>query len=119
MFGLPPDLDLGFFTGRMLLQVCIGANEAILNFDGDISITITSPIACRSGARAADQRFDNYGDAAVALVGFIEKTVVSAKGEEDGTLVLTFQDDSRITLYDDSEHYESYTIKYDTNIIVV
>jgi len=40
MFGLPSDFDASFLEGAMVLQVCIGLHEVILNFDGDISITI-------------------------------------------------------------------------------
>lgn len=118
MYGLPLNVDLNFFRGKKLQQVCIGANEIILKFDDYISITIMSPIACMF-AGAESQQYDDYRSAAGALVVFLQDVVSSAKGGISGTLTLEFLGGGRLDIYDDSTQYESYIIKNADKLIVV
>jgi hypothetical protein len=120
VYGLPLNIDLSFLAGKVLLQICFGANEVVLNFDGNVTIVVTSSIACRKGIVGhLCQKFQEYKSAAAMLLEFLQQVVTSAQGEEDGTLTLTFDDSSAIVLYDDSEHYESYIIKHGNGTIVV
>jgi hypothetical protein len=118
MYGLPPDIDLSFFHGKTLQQVCIGANEIILHFDADISITIMSPIECMVPGTAL-QEYEDYRKAAGVVVVFLQDVVASAKGHADGTLSLEFQGGGRLDVRDDSTHYESYMILNGQDCIVV
>ena len=118
MYGLPTDLDLGFFVGSTLHQVCIGANELILHFDHGVSLTIESEFLVGDPARGSE-KFDRPRPSAARIVGLIDRTVRRADGTADGTLVLVFDQDYRLEVHDSSSQYESYQIHHDSRIIVV
>jgi hypothetical protein len=44
MHDIPAPEDLKCLLGRVLLQLCVGQCQAVLNFDGDLSISIECPI---------------------------------------------------------------------------
>jgi hypothetical protein len=118
MYGLPKNLDLGFFDRKVLLQVCFGAHDLILNFDGGLSIAISSSIGfTRPDIRAS--RHANFRDAAGTLLTLINRQLVSAGTDGRGTLILSFEQGETISIYDDSSQYESYTIKNRDQLIVV
>lgn len=118
MYGLPSNVDLAFFKGKALLQVCIGAHDLILNFVGDISVTVTSSIGCTTSGGSI-QQYDDFRRAAPAVITLLDHSVVLADGDEAGTLTLTFDGGGGLAIYDDSEQYESYTIKNGSKMIVV
>ncbi len=118
MYGLPKDLSLEFLFGQTLLQVCIGAHDLILNFDNDVSMTVTSRIGC-AGADATEHEYDDFKKAASDLMVFLNQTIAKAEGREDGTLRLAFDTGETLTIYDDSAEYESYTIRHGEKVIVV
>jgi hypothetical protein len=98
--------------------VCIGAHDLILNFDGGVSVTVTSCIGFTSSSTPT-QRYDDFRQAASILVTLINQKIVSAEGEKPGTLTLKFDDDRMLSVYDDSREYESYAIKNGEQLIVV
>jgi hypothetical protein len=118
MNGLPNNINLDFFHGQTLLQICVGANEMIWNFDGYVSIIVTSSFACTpvGGARHG---YDDFRSAVGDVAYLVHEIVKSAKGTPDGTLTLEFGDGSRIELYDDSKQFESYVIRNGDEVIVV
>ena len=118
MFGLPRDLDLGFLIGADLIQVCIGANEVILNFFMDISITIMSKFRVR-GASGPDAVFEDAPSSAASLIEFLSDSITDVFGQQNGTLRLLFKGGGLIEIYDDSKCYESYLIKHGPDIHVV
>jgi hypothetical protein len=118
MYGLQIGVDLSFFVGTALSQVCIGANELILNFDSDISVTVESRIALTSPGTATEQ-FDNLRASAALLVGLLELQVATVEARPEGTLRLQFKTGHILDLYDTSETYESYQIRHGSDVIVV
>lgn len=118
MYGLRKDINLRFFEGRTLLQVCFGLHDLILNFDGDVSVTVTSSVGCVTSGGSI-QRCDDFRQVAPTLVALLNQSVRSAEGDEAGTLTIRFDGGGMLSIYDDSEEYESYTIKNGTRLIVV
>jgi hypothetical protein len=118
MYGLPGNLELDFFRRKTLLQICIGRNDAIFNFDQSVSITVTSSVQLTSpdGNR---ERFENFPKAACALAGLANQIVLSARGNASGTLTLEFSDGSQLEIFDDSREFESYTIRNGEQLIIV
>jgi hypothetical protein len=101
--GLPPEVDLSFFRGCTLLQVCIGQNEVILNFDPPATVTVvTAFLLCR--------RIHANGEP--GLPGLLGEQVEDVQWRPDGTLTLLFPGGQFIQLCDDSEQYESYVITH-------
>jgi hypothetical protein len=117
MYGLPHDINLAFFNQKLLLQVCIGACELILNFDG-VSVTVTSSVGF-ADTGGAFRRYDGFPEAASALVTLLNQHITSAEGENAGTLTLRFDGGGILSIYDDSKAYESYTIRNGAQLIVV
>ena len=118
VFGLPANIDLTFFIARRLLQVCVGANEIILNFDDELSLTIESDI--RHSTSAGEVRaFSSSVKAAATLVRLIECTVETAYRIEPGALALRFSNGETLEVLDSNAEYESYQIRHRQRFIVV
>jgi hypothetical protein len=118
MNGLPPDLDLSFFHGKILIQLCMGFSDLIFRFDPDISVTVTSSVGYRHDSERLD-RFESLSLAACAIRELLNRKVISANGDPKGTLTLGFSGGNQIEIYDDSKQYESYVIKHGEKLIVV
>jgi hypothetical protein len=118
MYRLPHDVDLSFFCNRTLFQVCIGANEMILNFGEGLSITVTSSIGW-TGRTGAHDTYEDFSKAASAIVTLLDDLVTSAHGDAKGTLSLNFHSGIKLEFYDNSDQYESYLIKNGDKLIVV
>ncbi len=118
MYGLSKDVDLGFMCGKILLQVCVGVNEIILNFDEDMSITVTANYS-QIKKTGEKNDFNACPDGAIMLVGLLHRAIKDARGSPDGTLQMVFDNGESIVLYDNSQKYESYVIKYKGKQIVV
>ncbi len=118
MHGLPKNIDLTFFRGKRLLQLCVGLNEVIINFDVGVSITAE----CRIRVDAPDgtsRAYIDSTDAATGLFDLLQRAVESVEGRTDGELILRFDNNWVVHLYDESAHYESYTIHNGDDVIVV
>jgi len=118
MHGLPPNLDLRFFSGRTLIQICVGENDCGLNFDDGLSIIITSAIG-HFDPDAGYKKFLYFPDAVGRVGVLLGKRVFSATGSPDGTLTLHFPSKARLEMFDDSKQYESYVITHKGRVIVV
>ena len=118
MYGLPKGLSLKFLCGKTLVQVCVGAHDMILNFDDDVSVTVTSHISC-AGPDGAARQYHDFARAMPDLKVFLNQTIAKAEGNEDGTLLLAFDAVGTLAIYDDSAEYESYTIRHGKRVIVV
>lgn len=118
MYGLPPDFDPGFFVGAELVQVCIGASDLILNFEPDVSLTITSSVAYAPAVGAA-RNFENLADAGRAISVLLGESITSAEAAGGGTLRLGFRSGAAIDIFDDSDQFESYLVKHGQQVIVV
>ena len=118
MYGLPSTLDLSFLCGKTLLQICVGGADLILNFDGDVSITVTSSVGWTNAQKAHDV-YEDFSKAVSVVATLLNKPVVSSRGNPSGTLTLEFLGGVTLELYDDSKQYESYVIKHGSDVIVV
>ncbi len=118
MNPLPPDTNLDFLLSQTLLQVCIGENEVILNFDGSTSITIECDFHIR-GAKGKEEAFEDPRTAASALVQLISEKVVKFANQSNGTLTLWFTGGKMLALHDTYEMYESYVIQNGDDFYVV
>lgn len=118
MYGLPQDVSVGFFEGKVLLQACFGAHDLILNFDGDVNVTVSSSIGW-APLGGPIQQSDDFRHSALRVLDLLNQPVTSASAVDAGTLSLQFPDGSKLYVYDDSKEYESYTIRNGDQMIVV
>ena len=100
-------IDLSFFHGAYLSQVCLGAHDLGLNFDKP-AIRIMAQSSFRM--LVGDNISIHQNEEGYRLRPFLNKDVVLAKWAEMGTLILTFEGGDEIHLLDDSDQYESYNI---------
>ena len=118
MYGLPSNVDLSFLVGATLNQACFGANELILKFSGDTTLTIES--SYRVAVPGHDSTlFDDVRTSAPSVVGLIERRVSGVEGSTDGTLSILFDAAYRLDVYDTSAQFESYQIVHGDQMIVV
>jgi hypothetical protein len=118
MYGLPADSNFDFLKGAQLIQVCTGENELILNFDRDISIMCASDIRVGSTGQSATL-FELPRDATLEVIKLLGDLITTAEGSTDGTLRIGWSRGVSTELLDTSDNYESYTVKYGEQLIVV
>jgi hypothetical protein len=117
MYGIDKNLDLGFLIGKNLLQICVGSFQVILNFDANVSISIESTFDC--GSEEKSKRAGNLPEAAPSLFHLLGKHIKEVNVESEGTLALTFSDDTIVRIYDSNSASESYQINgLKDNVIV-
>jgi hypothetical protein len=117
MYGLPSDFDGRVFTGRILEQVCFNENQVTLSFDGDMAVMVESAFSYE--APPAESRLTEVPVFHSDLMRLLGRRVSSAVGDEDGTLVLVFENGHRLRILDDSREYESYRIRLGKKMIIV
>ena len=118
MYGLPKDVDLAFFLGTKLLQVCVGENEVIANFDPAVSVMIASAVRLHPAGDVLRTLEDSrvIGSALIPLVG---SAVHDASAMPDGTLHLAWENGTIVEILDSWAEFESYTIRNGDDLIVV
>lgn len=117
MHGLPKNIDVSFFVGQALTQLCFGGNELLLNFGDDLSVSVEARVELRS--HDSQWEIENFKVEGAPLLVLIERTIEAATPHEDGTLDLRFDGDIVLRLIDDSPHYESYVIWHGKETIAV
>lgn len=109
MYRLSQDADLSFFVDVDLLQVCVGRNELILNFDRNVNLTMLSTFAVGDPDGASVTCEESLAGV-LALFPLICDSVTKAEATPDGGLLLLFRSGRTITVFDDSDQYESFWI---------
>lgn len=119
MYGLPSDVDLTFFSGARLLQVCIGENEVILNLHPGISVMIASAVRL-STPDGAEQSGEDARKAGTMLLPYLGNVIREATGAPDGTLEISWAESGHVLeIFDSWREFESYTIRAGERLIVV
>lgn len=109
MYNLPADFDPRVFVGREIIQVCFAANNVHLAFDADLALTIEGRFVHRSGR---DRRAEQHEPPAITseLALLLSHRVRNAAADDDGALVLEFDDGQELICLNDTEQYECYRI---------
>ncbi len=118
MYGLKKDIDLSFFVGSELIQVCIGLHQLILNFSGDISISIECEFSHLSKGRALNKSSE-LPDSACSLLTTLGCCVTDINNLGNGNLEIKFSNGEIIQINDSNKDYESYCINTPNENIIV
>lgn len=118
MYRLSKEVDLSFLHGVTVLQVCIGANELIVNCDRGVRLTLLSEIAVRPPGGAVGI-YSETASAAMPLVRLLHDVVVEALATDVGGLMLKFASGASLEAFDTSDQYESFWIQNGDDKIVV
>jgi Family of unknown function (DUF6188) len=113
MFGVPQNLDLSRFQGAELIQVSIGCNELQLHFEPQSRITIERHWELRDHAGTViDQAQDgNLSRESYKIHRILGQVVVEHAVTAPESFTLTFDNGMSITVFDDSDRYESFNIQ--------
>jgi hypothetical protein len=112
MYGLPKGVDLSFFVGKRLDSVSFAEFVMFFNFDDNVTVTLGSSFLHQQSKDAESPKFDDRQSVPVkhsALMQLVGRSVVSATGDDEGTLTLCFDDGQRLSFFEDRCPYESYT----------
>jgi hypothetical protein len=118
MYRLPSDPAIDALKGQSLLQVCFGENDLFLNFSGNMSFGIFSSVGLGVNADAV-VRSSDFVEVSQELLRLLSVLVSDVSWAKDGTISITFETGYVVELYDDSEQFESYTIKKPDGTVVV
>ena len=118
MYGLPLDLDLSFWSGTTLDQVCIGQNDVQLNFSLP-AVRLSAQTSYRVTTSTGSSTYESARTGASHLVELLGMTVTRAFDSGQGTLRIEFGESSSVEVFDDDPNYECYQVKHDGRIIVV
>jgi hypothetical protein len=117
MNGLPENVNFEFFIGRELGGITFGRWQVDYLFDQQVTLSVQSEFELSDGASRA--RFADPLFAAQRLVELIGSTVIQTEARHDGTLILIWSSAQTMTVFDSSEHYESYQVHNGGSVWVV
>src|SRR5258708_1872635 len=110
MHGVPKNLDLRQFHGDHLTQLCLGPHDLQFKFGsgGNISVWNGWELLDSNGT-LLDQATDNRE--CYKLHVLLMHTVVDSKVDAPRSFTLVFDNGMRLTIFDDSDQYESFSIQ--------
>ena len=118
MYGIPEDLNISELVGQPLDLISFSANTVHFVFGNEISITVESSYSYKIGEGdvVKQEKIPIKSSSLMNLVGSYIKSVNIKNSNE---LLLKFDKNSFLLIYDDNETYESFQIQIkDKNIIV-
>jgi hypothetical protein len=112
--GLPIDIDLSFFLGSQLEQVCFGRWQISFRLEA-IGVGSESDLVLHKPTKEiitihANDR-DAYSPFADDLSALLGEEVVAAHRLDDGGMNLEFSSGSRLYFLNGSDRYESFQIR--------
>ena len=110
--------DIKFLLNKRLLQICVGEYCVIYKFEEDVAITIEGKYILDIN----DSHYECFGDIPSSIEKaffLLGESIVSIKILSDNTIILSFSNNAQIRLVLNDSLYESYTITYKNNQIVI
>jgi Family of unknown function (DUF6188) len=118
LYGLRKNIDLTFLIGREVSQVAIGVYQVQFHFDQDVCISVESSFTYSDSQQEWTWR-QGLVLIAAHTTALLSAEIKSFDAQEDGTISIVFFNGHRLTIFDSSENYESYTITRPGVYIVV
>jgi hypothetical protein len=119
MHDLPDEFDPSLMVGRTLDRVCFGANFAMLEFDGNVTLTAYGLLDHGSGGPVAWTDRDDVETDSRRLAELPGQTVRLATVEDGATLALTFENREVLRAVADTDMYECYHLEMGEHRIIV
>jgi hypothetical protein len=119
MYKLPKGFDASIFVGCSLELVCFSSNNVTLHFSKTIVITVESTFMHYDKLSKVAPSVVTIPVAQSDIMQLLGHSVRDAAGDEQGTLVLVFDHNRILEIYDSSSQYESYQIRHGDQLIVV
>lgn len=114
MYGVPPDLPLDRFLGRDCTLIGIGRCEIRFMFPstGDICVYSRWEV-CDDSGRMIDRAREHAERSCYFVHKVIDSPVHRYVINAPKSFTLFFENGYSLTVFDDSEHYESFSIQPD------
>lgn len=119
MYGLPADLDLSLFVGRVLESILFSENSVQFDLGPDIMITLESSYSLVIKVPRSHSEQSVVPPFMTALPSLVGKCIKSAKAMTNGGLRLEFETGATLDLCDDSDKYESFRIRVASREFIV
>jgi hypothetical protein len=114
MYGVPADLPIQAFVGHEANQICLGRFQVQLHFSGVGSIQMEGRWELRDGeGDLVDAAGEHKDRDSYRIHRIIDVPVAAARIDPPRSFTLHFGNDLRLTVFDDSEQYESFSIHLD------
>jgi hypothetical protein len=113
MHGVPQNLDLSAFLGAELIQVAIGCHDLQLHFfpeDRRISVWGHWELLDSTGTMI-DKAQENPSRDSYKIHRLLGQAVTALTVDAPKSFTLTFDNGMNMTVYDDSDQYESFSIQ--------
>ena len=115
MYGVRSDPALAQLENALLLQVCFGQNEVILNFDDERSVTVMVDIGISANQyRSIDPKYISS-----FLVSLLGRRLTKARALDGEVLEIVFDNGKAMHLVDETKNYESIVIKLPGSTFVI
>lgn len=108
MFGLSEDFPFMALVGCELIQICIGENELIMNFDKKLSISINSSVVFGPNPVL---KTDDYRCNSNLFAQLLGSKIADAQSSNKKDLMLNFTNGKSVTILDEYSNYEAYFVK--------
>ena len=127
MYGLSPNIDLTFLRGLELLKVCVSPVQVQFHFcqpgttTSDTGISVEISYTHRHNDQEdewAPETFMPLSSSCSVLL-LIGTSIVSIKGDPDGTVEIEFSNGDSVTFYDETTMYEAYHIWHGTDPLII
>jgi hypothetical protein len=114
MYGVPPDLPLDRFLGQECSLIAIGRFEIRFMFPGTGDICVFSKWeVCDGSGRVIDREQEHAERACYFVHRVIDSPVHRYVIDAPTSFTLYFENGYSLTIVDDSEQYESFSIQPD------
>jgi hypothetical protein len=114
MHGVPADLPIQAFVGHEANQICLGRFQIQLHFSGVGSIQMEGRWELRDAKGGLVDAAEEHTDRdSYHLHRILDVAVAAVKIDPPRSFTLQFSNDLSLTVFDDSEQYESFSIHLD------
>jgi len=111
MHGVPSDLPVSELIGQELSFIGLGMHQIQLHFTGGAHIAIEGSSRLHDGGGALiDQQKEPPDRTEYRLHRLLTQSVSDASVEALRSFTLTFKNGDKLTVVDDSSHYESFSL---------
>ena len=111
MYGVPADLPIQAFVGQELNQICLGRFQIQLHFSGRGSISIEGGWELRDAAADIVDRAEEHDtQKSYRIHRLIDSSVARCSIDPPRSFTLLFENGLTLTVFDDSEKYEAFSI---------
>ena len=109
MYGVPKTTDFSFLLGKTVEQVCLGQYQTQIHLDdANVSIECRHALFLAENSREVIWRRDEFPSEGISKL--LGQTLSRVTVGDSGALELTFSQGDCLSLFDDSEQYESFQI---------